>query len=47
MDLRFGIQLAIIGLTFFMLINASALLVYAVASLVVGRLAPRAARASR
>jgi NADH-quinone oxidoreductase subunit H len=29
MDLRFGIQLAIIGLTFFMLINASALLVLA------------------
>src|SRR5512132_4698659 len=29
MDLRFGIQLAIIGVTFFMLINASALLVLA------------------
>ena len=29
MDLRFAIQLAVIGLTFFMLINASALLVYA------------------
>ncbi len=29
MDLRFGVQLAIIGLTFFMLINASALLVLA------------------
>src|SRR5215218_10266255 len=29
MDLRFAIQLAIIGLTFFMLINASALLVLA------------------
>src|SRR5947207_5211984 len=29
MDLRFLIQLAIIGVTFFMLINASALLVYA------------------
>src|SRR5688500_12700643 len=29
MDLRFAVQLAIIGLTFFMLINASALLVYA------------------
>ena len=29
MDLRFGIQLGIIGLTFFMLINASALLVLA------------------
>ena len=28
-DLRFGVQLAIIGLTFFMLINASALLVLA------------------
>src|SRR6187455_3880061 len=29
MDLRFAIQLGIIGLTFFMLINASAILVYA------------------
>src|ERR687897_2637616 len=29
MDLRFGVQLAVIGLTFFMLINASALLVLA------------------
>ncbi len=29
MDLRFAVQLAVIGLTFFMLINASALLVYA------------------
>jgi NADH-quinone oxidoreductase subunit H len=29
MDLRFAVQLAIIGLTFFMLINASALLVLA------------------
>ncbi len=29
MDLRFGVQLGIIGLTFFMLINASALLVLA------------------
>ena len=29
MDVRFGVQLAIIGLTFFMLINASALLVLA------------------
>ena len=29
MDLRFLVQLGIIGLTFFMLINASALLVYA------------------
>ena len=29
MDLRFAIQLGVIGLTFFMLINASALLVYA------------------
>ena len=29
MDLRFAIQLGLIGLTFFMLINASAILVLA------------------